>query len=200
VLPLRKTATSVAENFLFVTGARGRLLSRDITIFIKRTDKTSATRNASMSDCLTRSASERRGRFEQKLALLSLLQDYHWGPGDCRRLGASCQLHLILEFVSDQLEFLVGSSPRTAIPLTSPRFRHLRDLSFQAAEKLDTGLLPQEVHQIFSYLGCKEGRRSPTNLQHEGRRTLRFRDHRHGCRRRDPRLEAGAERQTDPAA
>jgi hypothetical protein len=103
-----------------------------------------------MSGYLTTSASERRGRFEQKLAMLSLLQDYHWGPGDCRRLGASCQLHLILEFVSDQLEFLAGSSPRTAISLTSPRFRHLRDLGLQAPEKLDTALLPQGVHQIFS--------------------------------------------------
>jgi hypothetical protein len=75
-----KQLQALRRIFLFVTRARGRLLSRDITIFIKKTDKTSATRNASMSDCLTRSANERRGRFEQKLALLSLLQDYQLGP------------------------------------------------------------------------------------------------------------------------
>ena len=46
VLPIRKTAKSVAENCLLATGARGRLLSGDFTGFIKRTDETCPPRNA----------------------------------------------------------------------------------------------------------------------------------------------------------
>jgi hypothetical protein len=43
---LRRKAPSVAENCLFATGARGRLLPRDFAAFIKRTDKAGAPRNA----------------------------------------------------------------------------------------------------------------------------------------------------------
>ena len=48
VLPIRKTAKSVAENCLLATGARGRLLSGDFTGFIKRTDETGPPRNAAL--------------------------------------------------------------------------------------------------------------------------------------------------------
>lgn len=46
MLPLRRTAPSLTQNCLFVAGARGRLLSGGFAAFIKRTDKTSAPRNA----------------------------------------------------------------------------------------------------------------------------------------------------------